>query len=120
MSMISKKISVFVVAVILFSIPVFSWYISSAEAESYSMEEVNTNLVEIRIYSDDDIRIDGENIALNISEVEKLLRDNHAENEFLIVTVKAENDVIYKDFIILLDEVRKSESKRVLIHENLE
>jgi beta-lactamase regulating signal transducer with metallopeptidase domain len=216
MSIISKKINLIIVLLPLLLIPVFSWYVSDAEAKSSITKEVNTNIIEIRVYSKQDIRIDGKNTSINefektvvdiakkysdpvinlefdknvgmplvfkiqrilrekdllkvrysddenrklnlhlpntateeqlkkiassdvltlniistgevrtkditfdISELEKLLRDSHAKNEYLIVSVKAENDVIYEDFIIVLEEIRKSESKRVLIHENID
>jgi beta-lactamase regulating signal transducer with metallopeptidase domain len=216
MSIISKKINLIIVLLPLLLIPVFSWYVSSAEAKSPIAAKVNSNLIEIRVYSEQDIKIEGKktsinefektvvdiakeyddplinlefdknvgmplvfkiqrilrendllkvrysdddvrvlnlhlpntateeqlkkiassdvltlniistgeiqtkDITLDISELEKLLRDSHAENEYLIVSVTAENDVIYKDFIIVLEEIRKSESKRVLIYENID
>jgi beta-lactamase regulating signal transducer with metallopeptidase domain len=65
-------------------------------------------------------KIKTENLTLDISELEKLLRESHKENEYLVVTIKTENDVLYEDFIIVLDSVRKSVSKRVLIHESVD
>jgi len=213
---ISKKIIKVLMVLHLTLIPVFSWYVGSADAEPITMEEIYQDLIEIRIYNEGDIRIDGKkvktdefeeelakiaeeyddpvidlefnedigmplvfkvqrtlrdmnllnvryaddedrvlnlhlpntaseeqlqkiassdiltlniistgqiqtnDITVDITELEKLLRDSHAENEYLIVSIKAENDVIYKDFIIVLDEVRKSQSKRVLIHDNID
>jgi biopolymer transport protein ExbD len=65
-------------------------------------------------------KIKTENLTLDISELEKLLRESHKENEYLVVTIKTENDVLYEDFIIVLDSVRKSGSKRVIIHESVD
>jgi len=216
MSFLSKKISIIIPTILLFFIPIFSIYVSSAKAEPFNMEKIQDNLIEIRIHSKDDIRIDdrstsltefkttltdiaakledplidlefdeqvtmqlvfkiqrilrdldllkiryaddgdkvlnlqlpnttteeqlekiakediltlqisstgeieSENIDLDISELERFLRENHKKNEYLIVNIKTEKETIYKDFIIVLEEVKKSQSKRVLIYENIE
>jgi biopolymer transport protein ExbD len=119
MSGISKKFKVFIVIILLLSIPVFSVYVGSADADPIAIEKIaNEDILTLQITSTGTVETD--KLTLNISELEKLLRESHAENEYLIVTIKAENDVIYKDFIMVLDEVRKSQSKRVLIYEYVE
>lgn len=216
MKEMSKKVRESFVILVLLLIPAFSWYLGTVEAEPMAMEEINEDIIQIRISNDEDVYINGKNVEIDdfkntlskiadryddpivdlefdenvripfvfqiqgilrsmellkiryaddgdrvlnlqlpntaseeqlkkiaasdiltlnvistgdvesndikvdIEKLEKFLRDHHAKNEYLIVSIKADNDVIYKDFIVVLDEVRKSQSKRVLIHETLD
>ena len=89
----------------------------NAASDEQLKKIASSNILKLNIISTGQVQANA--ITVDISELENFLRDRHAENEYLIVSIEAENDVIYRDFISVLDEVRKSQSKRVLIHENV-
>jgi biopolymer transport protein ExbD len=76
------------------------------------------NILTLNITSSGKIRT--EDLTIDISDLEKFLRESHLKNEYLIVAVKADHDLVYRDFMIVMDEIRKSQSKRLLIYENVE
>jgi biopolymer transport protein ExbD len=75
------------------------------------------HLLTLLILKDGGVKTDDFVIAHN--ELGQFIRENLKKDEYMIVSIKAEEDAIYKDYVRVLDQVGKSGCKRILIHGNV-
>ena len=213
MSNKSRRGNVLILFLLISSIPFFSWFVNDGEVQSSAITKLPQDIIELRIFNEDDIRVNGEIISLkelkpiladipkdladpvlqlefdnkvymklvfmiqnmlreldllkvrfvsdedlgldlmlpnNASEEQlnkidkkhlltllilqdgrvktddfiitsddlgQFIRENLKKDEYMIVSIKADEDAVYKDYVWVLDQVGKSGCKRVLIHQ---
>jgi beta-lactamase regulating signal transducer with metallopeptidase domain/biopolymer transport protein ExbD len=66
-----------------------------------------------------DGRVKTDDFILASDELGQFIGENLKKDEYMIVSIKAEEDAVYKDYVRVLDQVGKSGCKRILIHENV-
>jgi len=66
-----------------------------------------------------DGRVKTDDFIIVSDELGQFLKENLKKDEYMIVSIKAEEDAVYRDYVQTLDQVGKSGCKRVLIHENV-
>lgn len=76
------------------------------------------DLLTLTVTGEGQIERNGDNIE--ISDLARFVKENLDKNEYIIVSIKVKENVVYKQFVEVLDQVGKSGCKRILIPESIQ
>ena len=82
-------------------------------AEGEELEIKNTNILNCLINSQGNVLLGGDPVALK--DVNKEIRRRLAENDKLIISVKAHEKTKYGDYVSLIDQLKRANATRISI-----
>ena len=85
-------------------------------AEGEEMEISKKNILNCLINSTGNVLLGGE--GLEIRDLSKSIRQKLAENDKLIISVKAHKSTSYKDYIAVIDQLKRANATRISIAES--
>ncbi len=85
-------------------------------AEGEEIEISKKNIINCLINSTGNVLLGGEGIE--IRDLSKLIRQKLAENDKLIISVKAHKSTSYKDYIAVIDQLKRANATRISIAES--
>ena len=85
-------------------------------AEGEEIEISKKNILNCLINSTGNVLLGGEGIE--IRDLSKLIRQKLAENDKLIISVKAHKSTSYKDYIAVIDQLKRANATRISIAES--
>ena len=85
-------------------------------AEGEEIEISKKNILNCLINSTGNVLLGGE--GLEIRDLSKLIRQKLAENDKLIISVKAHKSTSYKDYIAVIDQLKRANATRISIAES--
>jgi len=85
-------------------------------AEGEEIEISKKNIINCLINSTGNVLLGGEGIE--IRDLSKSIRQKLAENDKLIVSVKAHKSTSYKDYIAVIDQLKRANATRISIAES--
>ena len=85
-------------------------------AEGEEMEISKKNILNCLINSTGNVLLGGEGIE--IRDLSKSIRQKLAENDKLIISVKAHKSTSYKDYIAVIDQLKRANATRISIAES--
>ena len=85
-------------------------------AEGEEMEISKKNILNCLINSTGNVLLGGE--GLEIRDLSKLIRQKLAENDKLIISVKAHKSTSYKDYIAVIYQLKRANATRISIAES--
>ena len=85
-------------------------------AEGEEIEISKKNIINCLINSTGNVLLGGEGIE--IRDLSKSIRQKLAENDKLIISVKAHKSTSYKDYIAVIDELKRANATRISIAES--
>ena len=85
-------------------------------AEGEEIEISKKNILNCLINSTGNVLLGGE--GLEIRDLSKVIRQKLAENDKLIISVKAHKSTSYKDYIAVIDQLKRANATRISIAES--
>ena len=85
-------------------------------AEGEEIEISKKNILNCLINSTGNVLLGGE--GLEIRDLSKSIRQKLAENDKLIISVKAHKSTSYKDYIAVIDQLKRANATRISIAES--
>ena len=85
-------------------------------AEGEEIEISKKNIINCLINSTGNVLLGGEGIE--IRDLSKSIRQKLAENDKLIISVKAHKSTSYKDYIAVIDQLKRANATRISIAES--
>ncbi len=85
-------------------------------AEGEEIEISKKNILNCLINSTGNVLLGGE--GLEIRDLSKLIRQKLVENDKLIISVKAHKSTSYKDYIAVIDQLKRANATRISIAES--
>ena len=85
-------------------------------AEGEEMEISKKNILNCLINSTGNVLLGGE--GLEIRDLSKVIRQKLVENDKLIISVKAHKSTSYKDYIAVIDQLKRANATRISIAES--
>ena len=85
-------------------------------AEGEEIEISKKNIINCLINSTGNVLLGGEGIE--IRDLSKSIRQKLAENDKLIISVKANKSTSYKDYIAVIDQLKRANATRISIAES--
>ena len=85
-------------------------------AEGEEMEISKKNILNCLINSTGNVLLGGE--GLEIRDLSKSIRQKLVENDKLIISVKAHKSTSYKDYIAVIDQLKRANATRISIAES--
>ena len=85
-------------------------------AEGEEVEISKKNILNCLINSTGNVLLGGE--GLEIRDLSKSIRQKLAENDKLIISVKAHKSTSYKDYIAVIDQLKRANATRISIAES--
>jgi len=85
-------------------------------AEGEEIEISKKNILNCLINSTGNVLLGGEGIE--IRDLSKLIRQKLVENDKLIISVKAHKSTSYKDYIAVIDQLKRANATRISIAES--
>jgi len=85
-------------------------------AEGEEIEISKKNILNCLINSTGNVLLGGE--GLEIRDLSKLIRQKLVENDKLIISVKAHKSTSYKDYIAIIDQLKRANATRISIAES--
>ena len=90
------------------------WMVLPAEGEEIEISK--KNILNCLINSTGKVLLGGE--GLEIRDLSKVIRQKLAENDKLIISVKAHPATSYKDYIAVIDQLKRANATRISIAES--